>query len=107
MELTKQQAKENLVKLLAKFEREFASGLASSFNEATTITNYIQPFLKDVLGWDVNDSAQVGPEHNVSRGRVDYSLKTDGVIRMFVEAKRVKADLDKHIAQAEGKAGQA
>jgi hypothetical protein len=94
MELTKQQAKENLVKLLAKFERDFTSGLASTFNEETTKTNYIQPFLKDVLGWDVNDSAQVGPEHTVSRGRVDYSLKTNESIRLFVEAKPVKADLE-------------
>jgi len=49
MTLTKEQAKENLIKLLVKFEREFNSGMAATFNEETTKTNYIQPFLKDVL----------------------------------------------------------
>ncbi|MCB4792795.1 MAG: N-6 DNA methylase [Elusimicrobia bacterium] len=100
MTLTKLQAKENLSKLINKFEVELASGQAREYNEEATKTAFIQPLLKDVLGWDVNDNNEVSPEVRVSRGRVDYGLKACGKIRMFVEAKPIKADLDKHIEQA-------
>ncbi|PIV56310.1 hypothetical protein COS16_04445, partial [Candidatus Desantisbacteria bacterium CG02_land_8_20_14_3_00_49_13] len=75
MALTKEQAKKNLEKLIEKLEKEQASGKADTYNEEATKTVFIQPFLKDVLGWDVNDRDEVSPEENSSRGRVDYGLK--------------------------------
>jgi hypothetical protein len=44
----------------------------------------------------------VSPEEKVSRGRVDYGLKIEGQIKLFIEVKPPKADLDKHIKQAVG-----
>jgi len=100
MALTKEQAKKNLEKLIEKLEKEEASGKANDYNEEATKTAFIQPFLKDVLGWDVNDRDEVSPEENSSRGRVDYGLKIEGKTKIFVETKPLRADLNKHIAQA-------
>ena len=98
--LTKERAKDNLVRLIKKFESEFNSGRALEYNEEATKTAFIQPLLEDVLGWDVSSRDEVSPEENTSKGRVDYGLKIDGQIKVFVEAKPIKADLNKHIEQA-------
>jgi hypothetical protein len=50
MELTKERAKENLAKLIEKFESELSAGRIKEYNEEATKTAFIQPFLKDVLG---------------------------------------------------------
>ncbi|MDP2916041.1 MAG: N-6 DNA methylase, partial [Candidatus Aminicenantes bacterium] len=95
-----QQAKENLAKLLDKFERELNAGNIKEYNEEAAKTAFIQPLLKDVLGWDVNNRDEVSPEEKTSRGRVDYGLKIDGKIKIYVEAKPPKSDLSRHFDQA-------
>lgn len=100
MVLTKQQAKENLLKLIEKYNKEDDLGRIKEYNEEATKTAFIMPLLKDVLGWDVNDRNEVSPEEKISRGRVDYGLKIDGKTKIFVEAKPPRADLNKHIEQA-------
>ncbi|MDI6784717.1 MAG: N-6 DNA methylase, partial [bacterium] len=102
MQLTKTQAQQNLSVLLDKFQREWDSGQVKDYNEEATKTAFIQPLLKDVLGWDVTNRDEVSPEERTSRGRVDYGLKVAGKIKVFVEAKPLKADLEKHIEQAVG-----
>ncbi|MBW1823432.1 MAG: hypothetical protein JRI87_02555, partial [Deltaproteobacteria bacterium] len=87
MKLTKKIAKRNLSKLIEKFEREISAGKIQEYNEEATKIPFIQPLLKDVLGWDVNDHDEVSPEERVSRGRVDYGLKIDGKLKVFIEAK--------------------
>jgi type I restriction-modification system DNA methylase subunit len=98
--LTKEKAKENLTGLLAKFERELAAHKIREYNEEAAKTAFIQPLLKDVLGWDVNDRDEVSPEEKISRGRVDYGLKIEGKTKIFVEAKPPREDLSHHIDQA-------
>jgi adenine-specific DNA-methyltransferase len=100
MELTKEKAKENLAKLIEKFDRESFAGRIKEYNEEATKTAFIQPLLKDVLGWDVNDRNEVSPEEKIYSGRVEYGLKVDGKIKFYVEAKPPKAELGKHIEQA-------
>ncbi|MCM8780084.1 MAG: N-6 DNA methylase, partial [Candidatus Omnitrophica bacterium] len=102
MNLTKLQAKENLAKLIQKFKGELDSGRAKDYNEEETKHSFIDPLLQDVLGWDVANRDEVGYEHPTSRGRVDYSLKIEGKIRAFIEAKPIRVDLRKHIPQAVG-----
>jgi len=94
------QAKANLTRLVSKFERELTAGKIKDYNEEATKTAFIQPLLKDVLGWDVTNRDEVSPEEKTSRGRVDYGLKVEGKIKVFVEAKPPRADLNKHIEQA-------
>ena len=55
MELTKERAKENLSKLIKRFERELESGRAYEYNEEATKISFIQPLLEDVLGWNVRN----------------------------------------------------
>lgn len=98
----KEKAKENLLKLVQKFENELSSGLINEYNEEETKKSFIEPFLKDVLGWNVNDRDEVSAEERVSRGRVDYGLKLEGNIRLFIEAKKPQVDLSKYIEQAVG-----
>jgi type I restriction-modification system DNA methylase subunit len=98
--LTKEKAKQNLSCLLAKFERELAAHKIREYNEEAAKTAFIQPLLKDVLGWDVNDRDEVSPEEKISRGRVDYGLKVGGKTKIFVEAKPPRGELSRHIDQA-------
>ena len=100
MRFDKEKAKENLSKLIEKFKKELESGRAQEYNEEATKISFIQPLLEDVLGWDVRNHDEVSPEERVSKGRVDYGLKVDGITKVFIEAKPIKADLDKHIDQA-------
>jgi len=102
MTLTKEKAKENLAKLIEKFQKELSSGRAQEYNEEATKISFIQPLLEHVLGWEVTNHDEVTPEEKISRGRVDYGLKVEGKIKVFVEAKPIKADLNKHIEQAIG-----
>ncbi|MFA5031683.1 MAG: N-6 DNA methylase [bacterium] len=98
--ITKEQAKQKIQKLIDKYNIEKEE--LNTYNEEATKTGFIQPFLKDVLGWDVNDRNEVSPEVKISKGRVDYGLKIDGKIRIFVEAKSLSSNLNKHIEQAVG-----
>ncbi|MEO0124507.1 MAG: TaqI-like C-terminal specificity domain-containing protein [candidate division WOR-3 bacterium] len=100
MKLSKEQAKNNLIKLIERFKKELEAGKIKEYNEEATKIAFIQPLLKDVLGWDIHNRDEVSPEEKISRGRVDYGLKIEGQIKVFVEAKPPKADLNKHIEQA-------
>jgi type I restriction-modification system DNA methylase subunit len=100
MALTKEQAKKNLQQLLIKFNEEYDNDRIKEYNEEATKTAFIQPFLKDVLGWNVTDRNEVSPEEKISSGRVDYGLKIDGKTKIFIEAKPARANLEKHIEQA-------
>jgi len=102
MKLGKHKAKENLTKLIEKFEKENRVGRINDYNEEATKTGFIQPFLRNVLGWNVSDRDEVSPEERISRGRVDYGLKIQGQTKLFIEVKPPRADLDKHIKQAVG-----
>ena len=98
--IMKEKAKENLSKLIEKYEKELSFDRIKDYKEEATKISFIQPFLKDVLGWDVNNHDEVSPEEKVSRGRVDYGLKVNGEIKIFVEAKSLGADLNKYIEKA-------
>jgi hypothetical protein len=90
---TKEEAKDNLIKLVAKFKLEFESGKTDAYSEESTKKSFIEPLLEDVLGWDVSNHDEVTMEHRVSRDRVDYGIKVNDKVVFFVEAKSVKAEL--------------
>ncbi len=102
MELTQKRAKENLSKLIERFERELNAGRIRDYNEEATKISFIQPLLGDVFGWNVKNHDEVSAEEKTSRGRVDYGLKLEGKIKLFIEAKPPRADLNKYIEQAVG-----
>lgn len=99
MGLTKEQAKKNISILVEKYQKVITDNRVGEYNEEATKTAFIQPLLKDVLGWDVNNFDEVSPEERISGGRVDYCLKINGKPVIFIEAKPLKADLTKHVEQ--------
>lgn len=63
------------------------------FDEAKTV-QYIILRILSMLGWDIFE--EVIPEYMVLGGKVDLAVQRGGVNRIFVEAKRVGADLETH-----------
>jgi type I restriction-modification system DNA methylase subunit len=47
------------------------------------------------LGWDFENINEVSPEEHASNGRVDYAIKLNGVSQFYIEAKSLKADLNR------------
>ncbi|MBI5892921.1 MAG: N-6 DNA methylase, partial [Deltaproteobacteria bacterium] len=48
------------------------------------------------LGWDIHNinADEVTPEERISKGRVDWAFRIDGIPKFFLEAKAMKVDLD-------------
>ncbi|TET41604.1 MAG: hypothetical protein E3J60_04180 [Dehalococcoidia bacterium] len=88
----KEDAKQKIAELVAKYQALTPAEI-KKFNEEATKQGFILPLFR-ALGWNIEDSAnEVMPEHNASKGRVDYAFKLNGVAQFYVEAKPLKADL--------------
>jgi type I restriction-modification system DNA methylase subunit len=89
-EIMQEKAKEKIKKLIGKYE-----GLSESerqkYNEQQTKDHFIRP-LFEVLGW--NFEVDAWAEENVIKKRVDYGFKINNIVKFFLEAKPLKADLD-------------
>jgi hypothetical protein len=68
-------------------------------NEEATKTSLILPLFR-LLGYDIEDPMKMIPEYVVNNDRVDYSIMQNNSPLLFIEAKNVKEDLNKHIEQA-------
>ena len=67
--------------------------------EQGTRNALINPFIRDVLGFDVEDVRDVRPEFTADIGdkkgeKVDYAIMVDGKPVILIEAKRVGTSLD-------------
>jgi type I restriction-modification system DNA methylase subunit len=96
-------------KLIRRFESDRDHYLSKGYSEAQARVDFITPFFK-ALGWDVENEAAL-PHHSRevlveaaedTGGRPDYSFRTAGQTRFFVEAKAPSEELDtaRHIIQA-------
>jgi len=95
-QLTKEQAKEEVKKLVDKYNRIVESGSIKRYKEEDTKAEFIEP-LFEALGWDVRNTEnddEVVREEKISKGRVDYSFRINGIPKFFLEAKALKEDLD-------------
>ncbi len=81
--------KSEITKLIDKYNRE----KGKRYNEDATKKDFILPLFK-MIGWDVDNSNEVTPEDNVSRKRVDYTFKIDGIPKFYLEAKPLDENLD-------------
>ncbi len=93
--MDKQEAKSNLSKLIEKYLRLVNEGRHKAYNEAQTVNEFILPMLQ-FLGWDIHNihADEVTPEERISKGRVDWAFRIDGIPKFFLEAKALKVDLD-------------
>lgn len=94
--MNKDEAKQEIQKLVEKYQRVLQAGKIKSYNEAQTRNEFIEP-LFGFLGWDMrnlNTDGEVTTEENVSGGRVDLAFRLGNVPAFFLEAKAMKIDLD-------------
>lgn len=94
--MTKQEAKQQIEKLVEKYQRIAEAGKIKSYNEAQTRNEFIEP-LFEFLGWDMRNRVtdnEVTTEENVSGGRIDLAFRFNNIPVLFLEAKAMKVDLD-------------
>lgn len=95
-ELTKEEAKLHVGKLIEKYQRISQAGKINSYNEAQTRNEFIEPLFES-LGWDMRNLSfdnEVTTEETVSGGRVDLAFRFNNLPVLFLEAKSMKVDLD-------------
>ena len=94
--MNKQEAKQQIQKLVEKYQRVLETGKIKSYNEAQSRNEFIEP-LFEFLGWDMRNLTtdnEVTTEENVSGGRVDLAFRFGNIPVFFLEAKAMKVDLD-------------
>jgi type I restriction-modification system DNA methylase subunit len=91
--MDKTSAIEKIQKLLEKYSEVENEGRISKYNEEMTKKDFILP-LFDALGWKTTDSREVSAEEKVSKKRVDYGFRINGIPKFYLEAKSFKEDLD-------------
>tara|TARA_Y100000310_G_C20628394_1_gene787206 strand:- start:681 stop:1253 length:573 start_codon:yes stop_codon:yes gene_type:complete len=101
IQLSREQAKEEVNLLVEKYKRVVQEGKLKSYNEEMTKKGFILPLFR-ALGWNVEDEDEVSAEEKISRKRVDYGFRLDGIPKFFLEAKSLKEDLEnpKFVQQA-------
>lgn len=86
MTLTKEQAKNEIKQLIAKYHALSADG-KKELTEATVVRQFIDPLLA-ALGWPIGDPAHYQYEQHTIAGRPDMMLTLNDGQRIFVEAKK-------------------
>jgi type I restriction-modification system DNA methylase subunit len=94
MGATKEEARNEILKLIDKYKKVVNMGKLKSYNEEMTKKDFILPLFR-ALGWSVEDGEEVTAEEKISRGRVDYAFRIEGIPKLFLEAKALKVDLNK------------
>jgi len=99
----KEKAKKEIEKLVGKYNKVVEENRVKEYNEEMTKKDFILPLFR-ALGWNVENSTEVTAEEKISKKRVDYGFRIDGIPKFFLEAKPMKADLDdpKFFEQAVG-----
>jgi len=97
----KKLAFEKIKALTEKYQEIVKEGRVNKYNEEMTKKDFILP-LFEALGWKTADSREVSAEEKISKKRVDYGFRINGIPKFFLEAKSLKEDLDfpKFIEQA-------
>lgn len=106
---SKEESLEQLKVLISAFEREYAIYKTTQYSEAQLRIDFLNPLLK-TFGWDVDneqgksqflreviqeESIDVEEEDVVTKKNPDYTLRIQGIRKLFIEAKKVSIDLDK------------
>lgn len=98
-----QNAKVEIQRLVDKLKQVKESGKLKSYNEENTKKDFITPMFR-ALGWDVENrdtSDEVTNEDKISKGRVDYAFRINGIPKFFLEAKALNKGLDETVDSAQ------
>jgi type I restriction-modification system DNA methylase subunit len=86
---------ERVLELITKYEEIKKSGEIRKYNEETTKKDFIQP-LFEALGWNVYNrgkrDSSISAEETISKKRVDYGFRIDGIPKFYLEAKSLKEE---------------
>ncbi|MGB9771375.1 MAG: Eco57I restriction-modification methylase domain-containing protein [Candidatus Kapaibacteriota bacterium] len=92
--MDKTSAKFVVQNLLEKYNQLLERDKIKRYNEEMTKKDFILPLFR-ALGWDTEDSNEVSAEEKISKKRVDYGFKLNGIPKFFLEAKSLRENLDK------------
>ena len=92
--MDKDEARSEIAKLVVKYNKVVEDNRVKKYNEEMTKKDFILP-LFSALGWKTDESREVTAEEKISKGRVDYGFRIEGISKFFLEAKPLRADLDK------------
>ena len=87
-----EEAKKKIEQLIAKYEEVKTSSIIKKYTEKNTKNGFIIP-LFEVLGWDFYNRNEITAEEHITGKRVDYGVYLNGVVKFFLEAKPLKADI--------------
>ena len=91
--MNKEEARQKIAELVKKYEALSAREIRA-YTEQDTRSNFIEQ-LFSALGWDIYEKKEVSKEEAAaSGGRVDYAFKINGVTQFYLEAKKLKSDLN-------------
>ena len=93
MSISKEESRQEIVKLVTKYQRLTAPTI-KKYTEADTRRTFIEPLFQ-ALGWDIYSQEEVAEEVKAAVGRVDYVFKLRGVSQFYLEAKALRAELTK------------
>ncbi|MGC8622253.1 MAG: Eco57I restriction-modification methylase domain-containing protein, partial [Caldisphaera sp.] len=86
---------EMIKELISKYEQIKKSGEIKRYNEESTKKDFILP-LFEALGWNVYNRGSkdnsVSAEETISKKRVDYGFRINGIPKFFLEAKSLKEE---------------
>ena len=91
--MDKEKARSEIAELVEKYNKVVEENRVKKYNEEMTKKDFILPLFR-ALGWNVEDSSEVTAEEKISKGRVDFGFRIDGISKFFLEAKPLRADLD-------------
>ena len=84
-----------IVELISKYEQIKKSGEIKKYNEESTKKDFIQPLFES-LGWNFSNRGKsndsVSAEETISKKRVDYGFRINGVPKFFLEAKSLREE---------------
>lgn len=84
-----------IVELISKYEQIKKSGEIKRYNEESTKKDFIQPLFES-LGWNFSNRGKsndsVSAEETISKKRVDYGFRINGIPKFFLEAKSLKEE---------------
>jgi type I restriction-modification system DNA methylase subunit len=110
----KQDSLDQLKVLIMAFNKEYAVYKTDRYKEAQLRIDFLNPLLK-TFGWDVDneegksqflrdiiqeESIDVDDEDVVTKKNPDYTLRVQGIRKVFIEAKKASIDLSKDIKAA-------
>ena len=81
---------------------EIRSNRSIMISDEASIKSGVVLRLLLLLGWDPFDVNEVKPEYTVESKRVDFSLRINGINKVFIEVKRPNENLEAHQEQLLG-----